>query len=252
MFHTVAYHGAVTASGTLAALTPVTDPTVTINGNHILVPDKYNQVLGAAVLDTSSSVTRAQLQSPSLREMFFPEVRNVVAAGSWEQYFMNTLNSDSPLPVKTNEGLDFYQNGGGASSTQFGLVWLSDGAVTPVKGSIFTMYATAAITPSSTEWVNGALTFDQTLPVGNYQVVGMKVAAGAAGGAGRLVFVGASAITRPGVPCHQYTNQSIEFGFRYGAAGTFGTFNSLTPPSLDLLGGTGAAQEIWLDLMAAA
>jgi len=250
--HLVAYGKSITTKGTSQAITPVPDNTVTISGNHIYVPDKYNQLVYAGALTKGAQAfTTAQLQSPSLRDMFYPDISPLHLGTNFTGAQQVTDYSQTPIPLVTNEGLDFYSDGGGDGSTAqyaYGLAWLADGAVQPAKGEMVTVRCTAAITLSSATWVNGVLTISQTLPVGNYDVVGMR-AEGSGLVAARLAFIGQSAVTRPGVT-GVASPQIIQGNqFRYGNAGVFGTFNSITPPSLDALGDTGTAQVVYLDLI---
>lgn len=252
MFHLVAYGESVTTAGTLQALTPVPDSTVTINGNHIYVPDKYNQlILAAAIVGGSSAFTEARAQSPSLREMFYPAITPLIQGSNFSGADPVTDYRYNPIQLVTNEGLDHYSDGGGNGSTAqnpYGLHWLADGAIQEAKGNMLTMRATAAITNASNTWVNGALTFDQTLPVGDYDVVGMR-AEGTGLIAARLNFIGASAVTRPGCIGVANGQTVIDDLFRFGNMGVWGTFNSITPPSVDCLGDSGSAQVFYLDLI---
>lgn len=248
--HQVAYSDTVAAQGTLTALTPVPDPTVNIDGSNLQIPDKYNMLLAAASLgQAGSGATQARLESPSLREVFFPSITPLGDAANFGGFSFVYALPDSPLPLKTNEGLQFKTNGGGAGPLrQWGLAWLTDNAIQVAKGPWFTMRATAAVAGSLSAWANGPLTFDQSLPVGNYDIIGMRCEA-ATLIAARLIFIGASAITRPGVP-GMANEQSRELPqFRFGNMGVYGTFNSTTPPSLEVLGGTGGAQVVYLDLV---
>lgn len=251
-FHTVAFSEAMTSTNLGSLVTPIIDPTVTISGDNLLVPDKYNQVFAAAAFATASStISNVQIQTPSLRETYFPNINPPVLGSTFASARHTFEVFDNPIPLKTNEGLNVYSDASLASpSDQFGaLVFLSDGKRAPVMSSqIFTMRCTAAITLSANTWVNGALVFNQTLPVANYDVVGMR-AEGTGLRAARLVFVGTSAITRPGVPGVAASTDPDMFEYRMGRLGVWGTFNSLTPPSIDALGITGTTQVIYLDLI---
>jgi len=251
-FHLIAFYDSVLSSGTLQAITPVPDSTLTINGSLAYVPDKYNQVVG--LLETTgglASKPEARLQSPSLREMFYPAVTFFETISNALKYEQFNNFGDSPIQLVTNEGLEWYDNSGGNGSTAqavYGLVWLADGKLAPSPGKIYTMRATTAISAAAGAWVNGPLTFDQTLPVGVYDVVGMRVEATGAVGA-RLNFIGSSAVTRPGVAVSYNASTPDIQKFRRGNGGVFGEFSSITPPSLDLLGGTSTSQVVYLDLI---
>lgn len=250
--HLIGYRTSVLTNGTLAALTPVPDPTVTINGNLIYVPDKYNQIVNAfALTKGAQAFTHAQLQAPSLRETFYPDIAGLFlgAAATGERQIDDY--AQNPIQLKTNEGLEFYSDGGGngtAAQDAYGLVWLSDGKLSTVGGKVMRIRATAAATLVAGTWVNSALTFDQTLPVGKYDVIGLR-AVGANLVAARLQFIGASAVTRAGVPGAASEQASGFPQFRMGASGSFGSFDSVTPPSMEFLGDTDTSQVVYLDLV---
>lgn len=127
-----------------------------------------------------------------------------------------------------------------------GFVSFCDGPPKPVQGKIYTVRATAAASLSTATWVNGTLTFGQTLPAGNYQVVGFR-SWSANQCAARIFFVGGT--WRPGVPAAT-TEAGLEWEeFRYGNLGVWGTFNNVTPPSVDFMGITDTAQTVLLDLI---
>lgn len=250
-FHVVAYYQSIATAGELLALTPVEDNTVTENGDHIYVPAVYNKVIAAFASFASDGIA-AQLQSPSLRAMFFPDFGEIEAASlnlTGYNAFENYL--DNPLSLVTNEGLDFYSelsSGATPPIVGYGVVFLSDTAPTPAKGQMVRVKATAAIAQSASAWVSGPLTFSQTLPVGTYDIVGMRVVS-ADGVVARLIFIGASSVTRPGCPVAAAYNTAVPAVFEKGGMGIYGSFNSTNPPSLEILGGAAAVQEVYLDLI---
>ena len=150
--------------------------------------------------------------------------------------YINNLYS-SPISLTTDEGLEFYCDAGGDGTTAqavAGLVWYSDGEIVPTKGKIFTLEGTISLGIGATGWTNSPITFSQTLPVGKYQVVGMQVNSGVVLAA-RLVFIGPSSITRPGVASVYNSTSPNNSMFRFGSQGVMGEFNSATPPSVDML-----------------
>ncbi len=249
--HTIAYGMSVLAAGVLQALDPVPDATVTENGKMVYVPAKYNKVVAVGALSTSGALTQAQLHAPSLREMYFVDIAPLLIAStlggsqSVENLFVN------PLGLETNEGLEFFSDGGGLAAVAadvYGLLWLSDGAVTPAKGKHYKLRATSAIAQAPLAWTNGGLTFAQTLPVGTYQIIGLR-AMSADLIAARLVYIGAAAVTKPGVPGVADMQSVVPAGFGVGDLGILGQFESTNPPSIDVLGGVSASQTYEFDLI---
>lgn len=250
--HLVAFAQSVLSSGTFQAINPVPDPTVNIQNPNLLVPDKYNQLASAAALVKGNSVgTKAQFQSPSLRELFFPTIDPIILGSTFDGITDFWDQRDQPLPLVTNEGLNFFNDGGGNGTTAqdvYGIAILTDAKIAPASGVTFSMRATSAAALVARTFVNAPLVFDQNLPVGNYDIIGMR-AQGTGLVAARLVFIGPSSITRPGVPAQLGPSSEMVPMFRNGQAGLFGTFYSLTPPSVDCLGDTGTAQQFIFDLV---
>ena len=247
MFTLGAYGQSIDLAGVLQNINAVQDQHLTTQGVDLRVPSAYPFLIGQAAVCGNTTPSRAQIASPSLRAMMNLDVEPVVGALVFGSPPESILHADSPIPLKPDESLNFLmQATGGAATQNYGLVWLSDGVLQPVKGPIFSVRATTAITLAADTWVNGNLTFAQTLPAGRYQVVGMR-ARGTNLVAARLVFVGGS--TRPGVPAVNALGDLDPMGFRYGYAGVFGEFDHTQPPTVDALGVTDAAQTYILDLV---
>jgi hypothetical protein len=248
MFHTVAYHGTVTP-GTQIELTPVPDSTLTINGNDIQVPSTYNKLVraGASPGDTGSKYF--EFESPSLRGLYFPQLPKFAAGPGFPNERDFEDFEGSPLQLVTNEGLSVYSDigptGGGDA---YVVTFLSDSPLAKASGNFRTIRATASIQAAVDAWVSGAITFDQTLPVGQYDIVGMRVE-GTGLVAARLIFIGLPSGIRPGVLCQDAAGQKGQYQFRHGYAGVFGSFPETNPPSLEVLGGTASAQVLYLDLI---
>lgn len=251
MKHLAAFYSSVDQAGVLTALAGVTDQVLVVNGNNVRVPADMNYVSGAYTNPgASSNFTNAQLQAPSLRDRWYPDLSAVDPAVSTAGV---TPPIDwfgvNPLDLVPSEDLNYLVNANPASAQgQYGLVWFSDGPDTPVQGEILTVRCTAGITLAAGTWVNGSLTFTQTLPYGDYNVVGIR-AYGTGLVAARIVFPGG--IWRPGTV--GLANQSVlpVPSMVSGKAGNLGTFNTNVPPSLDAIGASGTAQVIYLDLVKA-
>lgn len=247
----LAYYSNVLTAGTLQALTPVPDPTVTITDNDVSVPATYS--MAARIANSSGgAIKRFQLQSPSLRSLFFPDFS---PPNSGTVSFENpggSVNHDAnPLSLVTNEGLEFWSDGGGNGTTAqpvYGLVTLTDGPIQPASGKIISVRGTLAASAAAGAWNASAITFDQTLPVGTYDIVGFRVS-GTGLAAGRLIFIGPSAVTRPGAPAQNADSDIGLAEYRQGRAGVLGTFPSVNPPSVEVLGGTSTSQVVVLDLI---
>ncbi len=249
--HMVGFYKSVLTAGTLQPLPPIPDSTVTVSVNDLFVPDKYNQLLAAACLSKGGTSTQAQLRSPSLREMFFPEVNPQVIGANFDNTHPYTDWFSNPVQLITNEGLNFYSDAGGDGSTTegvYGIVNLGAGKISPASGKMYSIRASSAAALSAGKWVQSPIAFDQTLPVGNYDIVGMRCE-GSGLVAARLLFIGASAITRPGALGVAGSTSVVVTDERYGSVGIYGTFNSITQPSVECLGDTGTSQTFVFDLI---
>lgn len=247
MFHTAAYYESIDGGGVLHNIAGIQDQALSVNGDNVRVPQELPMLAGAAALTAASTLTGAQVQSPSLRTLANPDISPVVNAvtfGDPPEIFDIFQN---PQPLTPAEDLEFLINSDNTGATaEYGVVWLSDGNTQPVSGNIFTVKCTADITLAAGQWVNGNLTFTQTLPAGQYQVVGLR-AEGTNLVSARLVFPGGG--FRPGVPAVNAVSDLDHSRFRNGMAGIFGTFTEDSPPTLDALGVTDTSQTIYLDLI---
>ena len=245
MFHTVGYELSASQAA-LTAITPIPDGTVAIAGTDVRVPKGMNNIICAAALINSAVATlRAQIQSPLLRSILnydISPIANGLVFGTIPRLCrMWTV----PLALAELEPLDvFVQNGAAVMNRAF--IWLADGAIKPVTGKIYTVRCTASATLATATWVNSALTFQQTLPAGHYQLVGMR-AWSANGVVARVFFVGGP--WRPGVPMVNAEDNNEWIDFRFGTIGVWGEFDNTTPPSVDFMGITDTAQVVYLDLI---
>jgi hypothetical protein len=247
MHSLVAFGQSIIQNGALTQINAVQDQHVTTQGGDIRVPTFAPFLVMQAALDNDASAARAQLTAPSLRAYVSldiePIVPNKVFGSPIEPYW----HGDSPIPLAANESLNFFsQNAQVAAVLAYCLLWLADGPVKAVQGSIYSVRCTSAIALVAATWVNGNLVFGQALPYGQYQVVGFR-ARGTNLLAARLVFPGA--VNRPGVPACNVIGGLDFDNARYGYMGVFGQFDSTVPPTVDCLGDTDAAQTYDLDLI---
>lgn len=234
-------------SASLVNVAALADPHVRVSGDDVVVPANLNFVFGVYAI--GSAITRAQLVSPSIRRRYPFEVTPVEIAAEPADPVKYFPFPQSPVQLDPDESLNFQaaENGAGANQST-GLAWLSDGPISPIVGSeIFTIRATNTSTLGAYAWTNGALTFNDSLPSGDYAVVGMR-ASSAGLIAARLVFsqypwrpgcIGMDTLGEVGAPC-----------FRMGQLGEWGTFSHNTPPTVDFLSlSADTSQTVDLDLI---
>lgn len=248
MFHLCGWYESLDAAGVLTNIAAMSDQSLHTDGDYIQVPKELPNLSGyACLINDSSVVPQAQIQSPSLRTLANLDVEPIVEALTFgaEPQFVNLAKV--PQALTPGEDLEFLvlQNPSSAVGN-YGLIWLSDGKMQPITGEVFTVRCTTSISLSAGTWVNGNITFSQTLPNGTYQVVGMR-ARGTNLVAARLVFKGAA--WRPGVPAINSVSDRGNWHMRQGDLTVFGSFEQTNPPSVDALGVTDSSQTIFLDLI---
>jgi len=244
-FHLAAYSASVDQAA-LAAIAAVADPSLTVSGNNIQIPDFAPFLMGAYA--NGVNISRAQLQSPSLRRVVNPEIRPVDVSVT------PTTNPDmmdlfkNPIKLDVSEQMQGFTAESGAGATRMNLfVWLGDGKTDIITDQIFSVRCTGATTLTAFNWTNGQMVFDQVLPVGDYAIVGARCeSAGLIGF--RFVFQGSTprpggiGVTGPGL--FDPKNQ------RFGGWGVWGVFNSTTPPTVDYFSSSADSAEIFsLDLI---
>ncbi len=246
MFTLVGYSESQDTGGNLTYVAALADQHVRVEGDNIVVPEEMANL--CAALAVGATITQARVESPSLRRTLLldlPEV-NVNAEPvfplAWSEMFTNPIPLDAFEPLRA-----LVAEGAAGAERETVLIWLGDGAQASVGGEIYTVRATSSTTLTAYTWTNGALTFDQTLPAGRYQVVGMR-AESTGLIAARLVFVGLP--WRPGCVGCDAAGDHIPPIFRRGRLGVWGEFAHDQPPTVDFLSvSADTSEEVWLDLI---
>jgi hypothetical protein len=155
---------------------------------------------------------------------------------------------ENPIPLVVSEAIRARMRGSeSAAEYKVMLILLGAAPITPVKLPYRTVRATSSTTLTAYQWTNGALTFDQTLPAGRYQVIGMR-AQSTGLIAARLVFPGYA--WRPGVIGYDAVGKVEPLRFRFGNMGILGEFRHDSPPSVDFLSSSAdTSEEVYLDLV---
>jgi len=247
MFHVVAWGQSIDPAGVLSPLDAIPETQLFSSGDDIRVPVFLPGLIGAAALINDASAARAQLQAPSLRVLTNLDIEPIVNAATFGEPAEVLFHPESIIPLDPDEALQFHvQSDPAAPAQHFGLVWLADGPQLPVEGRMFSVRATTTIQQSNTAWVNGQMVLGQTLPAGQYQIVGLR-SRSADLVAARLVFT--EQTSRPGVPAVNVISDEDVRSFRHGRTGVFGVFPNTIPPTVDVLGGVAASQVHILDLI---
>ena len=243
-FHIAGYTASVDQAA-IAAISALADPSLTVSGNNIQIPDFANFLMGA--YGVGVSLTRAQLQSPSLRRILNPEIRPIDRSATTTNNppFLNLFHN--PIQLDTAEQMQGLISEDGATTRNSIFVWLGDGKADVITDPIFTVRATGATTLVGFVWTNGGIVLDQALPVGDYVIVGARCeSAGML--AFRFVFQGST--PRPGGIGFTAANLVDPVGQRFGGWGVWGGFNSTTPPTVDYLSASAdSAETLAIDLV---
>ena len=248
-FHVSAYSQSENPS-TLTQVNALTPDQVLQVRDNSFIAHKVNKV--GMVVGFAAHLTRLQMQAPSLRKVAQLEIQpivNAAPAGGNGWGFVSYENPDMDL-LELEDGEEFgaFATDSNASAEQITVgVRLHDGPVRPVKGRIFSMRVTASTTLTANAWSNCTLTLDQNLPKGNFAVVGARFkSAGAL--LFRMVFLGQA--YRPGGIAEQ-SDLALDLPLqRFGRLGQWGTFESVNPPTIDVLSTSAdTSEEGVLDLM---
>lgn len=234
-------------SAALATVAALTDQSLQVNGNDLIVPDDLPLILGYYGL--GPNLTRAQLVSPSLRASWAEEISpQDVAAIPASPYAFHYLG-DQAIALVADEALNALaaEDAVGVARATI-LVWLADQVPIPLTGvEVRSVRVTGAFTATANVWTNGNLSFSDSLPSGQYALVGARLAS-ANLQAFRFAFKGGQ--YRPGAIGRAGVGGLESDLFRRGKLGEWGRFQHNTPPSIDVLcNGADAAFAGILDLV---
>jgi hypothetical protein len=243
MFTLIAWQESLASGGFVYQnLAACVDPHIHYQGDYNFVPALWPKVIFGA--GRGKDMLSFKINSPSLRGRYAAGMGPVDNLSSLQYYQKPNCNdlTKSPLPLVPTEGVEaLVQRATGSASYLSAILALSDGPVTPVTGEIYSIDFSATITTVLSTWVNGAITLEETLPAGRYQLVG-AVLWGLEAIAFRFVIPGAN--HRPGgIACHDIQTTVPDFQ-RNGGLGVWGEFDHDTLPSMDLIAETAASQGV--------
>ncbi len=215
-------------------------------GNAILPWDA--EIMAAYVLGTS--LTRAKIRAPSLRQITYPYIRpfdqaiNVPANPAlclWDQGYRPKVVKNETLNVETSNNL------GAASERHQAFLWLQPRYDPAPPGIVTTVRFTCAVVGVANTWSSGVMTPTEVLPFGRYAVVGMS-AVGAAVLAARLIPTDGG--IRPGCLCSPTVAINDMRFWRTGKFGKFLEFEQTSTPQAEFyMQAASATQEVYLDVV---
>lgn len=251
MHHTAAWLESVDAAAAYNDLTALADQVLTIAGDRIQIPT-LNQVVAFAAGVGSGGNGLLRFETPSRQ--------------GWSRYMVSPVNGrndgnvepDSPhkvvdlranplVLVPNERALASVHSDTTAAAIQWLLMFLAAGPITPVGGTINTIRGTGTATLTASAWTAFAITFDETLASGRYQVLGARFqSAGCV--AGRLVPVGGG--WRPGAVGTDAQEDLEHPMFRSGGLGVWMEFENENPPQAEFLSvSADTAEVVYLDVV---
>lgn len=251
MFTLVGFSESIDPAGAFNALTALVDPHVTVNGDDVQIP-VLNKIIAVAGLIENTAEAQLRLTCPSLRmkSRFMVEPLNMAGAAAVEPGSPHRVLDlrRNPIELVTGERLNAETDSNpAAAQIQSAFVWLADGPVEPINGAIFTVHATATTTLVAQSWTGCPLTFDEDLPRGRYQIVGLRVRS--AGCLAARVFLQGNP-WRPGVLGVDAQDDIEHPMFRYGQLGVFGEFEDTDTVTVEVCSASAdTAEDFYLDLI---
>ncbi len=248
--HLLSVFSSSVANGAVnAALAGVLDPAVTLTANNRYIYPSPHKLFASTVI--GPNLTRARLNAPSLRSLFLPELYpGVVGSAVPDLGYFSRYDQNGPT-FMPNEEVTVEVSRAGAGPLQcWAALWVAPKFTPAPSGPSYTLFGSAAPTLVANAWVFTSVVFDQSLPTGIYDVVGMGAAL-TNGLFARLVYPGVSNY-RPGVMVEAaYGNRPYEPTFRFGRMGSFGRFVSTAQPGVEVMGHTPGAStlNVFLDLI---
>jgi len=227
----------------------VADDHLKNEGDAIIIPE-LNRLLG--FWGGSPQLDNLQIVSPSLRRTCLLDASPVDSS---------TTPNEPPDPMIVGNGapqLEYDEeltvNGDyGHATADTGtaaLVFLGDNNCSPFSGQMFTVKGTITGAGVEGTWKSVALALDQSLPVGQYKIVGARCERSSTI-AFRFVFIGG--VWRPGFVAVASKNVADPPKSRYGQLGIWGTFSHNREPGVEILVGetAGTTGVIYIDIMRA-
>lgn len=243
MPHTlIAYQKLGPGTTTPVPATAVPDQHVRTDDAIIYMAD-FNEIIGVYA-GGDPLLVEIYLASPSLRRLANYSIAPIglVPQPAGDDNFI--LHPESPLGLEKNEGLEAIVEASADASSDLTTVgvWLADGPIMPIVGEIFHVRAACpALAATAGVWMNRELTFDDTLPVGRYQLVGAKCMDP---NTALFRFVPIGEAYRPGGLASTTLALKTHDLQRNGGLGVWCEFDQITPPSVDFLKSSAAGTAI--------
>lgn len=245
-FHLAAFRGSVVNATTNTAIAGVLDNILArAASNNFLAPKGARIRLASA---GGINATRSRINTPVLRAVGLPYIaplNQTVAIPSPPN--LADYGEQGPLPAEADEISVEATHSDAAPQIQYALMLLKFGFKPLQAGMKFRVRGTSAITGVVGSWASGAITLDQTLPSGIYEIQGMDVFGTNLLGA-RLIFTGGG--WRPGCVARNAVGSVPEELWLSGDLGAYGQFDSVTLPQGEIyVEAANSVQEWYFDIV---
>lgn len=244
-FHLAAFRGSVVNGVPDTKIAGVADGILTkaASGAFLAPPNSRIRFASSGGINHS----RSRINAPSFREVGFPQIAPInqtVAIPSPAN--LADYGPIGPTFVGTDEIIVEATHSDAAPQIQYALAWLMFQRQEPLPGKKYKIRATSTIAGVVGSWAFGAITFDQQLPPGIYEISGIDVFGTNLIGA-RLIFPGGG--WRPGVLARNAVGSVPREEFIDGTIGAYGQFDSVAPPQGEIyVEAANAAQEWYFDI----
>lgn len=244
-FHLIAWEASVT-NAVETDMTPVQDSIMSIQNGHFM-PQSNSFI--PFVYVGSANMSRARLITPKFRQITTPFIRPTNGALLPANLTQIADYASNPLQINGLEELQLMVlQGGGGAEVVYGVAGLMKSPMAPAPmGDVYTLRGTGTTTVTAKAWSQAAMTWQDTLPAGNYQVVGLS-GVSTTGVAARLVFE--QQTDRPGAIIGATDVITLPRQFQRGYLGSWGLFTGNRMPNVEFLcNAADTAQEIFLDFV---
>lgn len=246
MHHLLAYAGSVAQNAALATVPAIVDQVLAQFTSTTYTPEKTLRILRSYAM--GDAISQIRFDSPLLRLIGPPQVQPIdVAAEPSTLPPVNKYDDNAMFWVQNDPLAMLCSRAGSGAANVYVLHWLSETPLAKISGPTIAVRATYTATLTAGTWVPATLTFDQSLPPGDYRIVGMSAVCGDLFCA-RLILP--NTVWRPGCLAQDLDSQWDWEWFRRGNFGDYGSFKSYSPPTIELMGHTAGAETgfVWLDL----
>lgn len=237
MMWTIAYKETSGALVTDADGGLIADQTMPVDsGSHPLFPFAMQDVWFWA---GGATLSRVRINAPKFRTVNRPMIRPIEQAANPSSRPIIDEKWRHPIMYNATEPIAMLFSNG-AAETDWVLATFGDGNRNAPPGDLYTARFTSTYTQVANAWTAAPnIVFDDTLPTGQYSIVGVD--SFAAGGIGlRLVFLGpplpaTPANVRPGIPLPTANGSQSTRYTRRGYLGEFGRFVNTALPTIETL-----------------